>query len=223
MHQRHTGIPAARQAVRCSRAAVQQRNRLLFLSFSLVFFVLLFFGVTTASHAEALSGPAMDTVAHQLASRSGVPVLLPHSMRLTDYQGKPFHYYAVVEDVGARGYAVRIQDTPDCDYMACLVGYITATKSGVPPHGEEQVALANGVHGVYTPMQLKVASDVAFWRDGVQYHFRLGTSNQQKARLIQIANAAIQNGPARSQPAGLIAAHHRTQQPGIGASPAHRA
>lgn len=223
MHRHHTGIPAARQAVCCNRTAAQQRKRLLFLSFSFVFFVLLFFGMVTASHAETQSGPALDTVAHQLASHSGVPVLLPRSMQLTDYQGKPFHYYAVVEDVGARGYALRIQDTPECDYMACLVGYITATKSGVPPHGDEQVALANGVHGVYTPMQLKVAAEVAFWRDGVQYHFRLGTSNQQKARLIQIANAAIQNGPARSQPAGLIAAHHRTPRSGINATPAHRA
>lgn len=223
MHRHHTGIPAARQAVCCNRTAAQQRKRLLFLSFSFVFFVLLFLGATTASHAEALSGPALDSVAHQLASRSGVPVLLPHTMKLTDYQGKTFRYYAVVEDVGARGYALRIQDTPECDYMACLVGYITATKSGVPPHGDEQIALANGVRGVYTPMQLKVAADVAFWRDGVQYHFRLGTSNQQKARLIQIANAAIQNGPARSQPAGLIAAHHRTSRAGSMAASAHHA
>jgi len=147
-------------------------------------------------HPERYVAPVLRAILPAL-KKSGVPVLLPSELRLTDYQGKS--YTVEVEqyrlEVSGGGYQIRLA-SPSCDgAISCFVGTIIATTEIRQVKADDIVPLAQGIAGNYFPnggAGGRVPASIDFIYKGVIYSFSLFTSRET---LIKIANSAILGGP----------------------------
>lgn len=151
--------------------------------------------LTTATLSIAAWIPSQPQVVKTLQRQTRLPIYLPNGPN----EDKIYPYIQASPD----RYAVSFDFTPDChSATACSIGEISAERGGQyskfdnppPPHAEDKpVKLARNLEGRYTHGCGAYCSATVAWKSqNVLYRIYLKNGNQ--ARVVQLANSAIQAG-----------------------------